>query len=417
MRVLVVSQYFLPENFRINDVASLLIEKGCVVDVLTGHPNYPQGKTFDGYHSFEARAGQHRDGYYLARVPILPRGSGSSFRLALNYLSFVISASTVGQWLLRGRRYDAIFVFGTSPILQALPGLVFRATKRAPVAIWVQDLWPGSLKATGRVRSRFVLGLVGWLTNWIYRRADLLFIQSRAFEGEVVDRSAGRTPVHYLPNPADLGVENPDRHTVARSGERAPFEIVFAGNLGHAQALPTILRAAELLAGNREIRLVVAGEGSLSGWLADEVSRRRLGNVELCGQLTPGAAAALMREASALLLTLGRSETLARTVPSKLATYLALGRPVVSAADGEVARIVAEAEAGIAVGAEDADALADAIQRMYEHSDLERESMGRNGQIYYARHFEPRALVGQLLEKLEQMVAAHAGRPGNGATS
>ena len=416
MRVLIVSQYFLPENFRINDVATLLIERGCTVDVLTGHPNYPQGKTFAGYHSYEARAQAHPDGYYIARVPIVPRGSGGSIRLSLNYASFVLSASTIGQWLLRGRQYDAIFVYGASPILQAVPGLVFKAMKRAPMAVWVQDLWPGSLEATGRVRNRPALGLVGKLTDWIYRRADLLFIQSRAFEEEVTSRSGGHTPVCYMPNPADLGADRSGDVETAPRGKGAPFDVMFAGNLGRAQALPTILRAAELLEDNPSIRLVLAGQGSLSAWLRQQVDERGLRNVQLCGQLSPDAAADRMRNASALLLTLGKSETLERTIPSKLSTYLAMGRPVVSAADGEVARIVREAQVGIAVAAEDAGALAKAILTMYERSDLERETMGRNGRSYYSRNFEPRAVVGQLLDQLEQMTANH-GRHGNGGMS
>src|SRR5690242_12868227 len=156
MRVLILSQHFWPETFRINEVAHSLREAGCEVEVLTGQPNYPDGAVFPGYRAFSSGR-EDFDGIPVHRVPLMPRGRSGALRLIGNYLSFIASASLVGPWRLRGRRYDVIFVYGTSPILQAIAALMLRLFKRCPVAVWVQDLWPQSLQVTGYVRNPRVL--------------------------------------------------------------------------------------------------------------------------------------------------------------------------------------------------------------------------------------------------------------------
>jgi hypothetical protein len=200
MRVLVVSQHFWPETFRINEVVQSLREEGCEVTVLTGQPNYPEGTVRPGYSAFSLRKQVH-EGLEIFRVPLIPRGKGSGLRLIVNYLSYVASATLLAPWLLRGRRFDAVLVYATSPIFQAVPAVWIARVKGARLITWVQDLWPETLRATGFVRNRALLGLVGSGVRWIYRRNDLLLGQSRAFV-EAMRPMAGRTPVAYHPIPA-----------------------------------------------------------------------------------------------------------------------------------------------------------------------------------------------------------------------
>lgn len=394
VRILLISQYFWPESFRINDVVALLQDEGCEVTVLTGQPNYPGGTIFPGY-----RAGaMGRDGrtpdYEILRVPLVTRGKGGAVRLAANYLSFVLTASLFGPWLLRGRRFDVIFVYGVSPILQALPAILLRRLKRAPLVLWVQDLWPQSLEVTGYVRNRTVLGLVGRLTAWIYRHCDLVLGQSQAFV-RTITPMAGGVPVEMFPTPGDIdrGAGPAEPPVVLPEG----FNVVFAGNLGTAQALPTILDAAQMLRERAYVRFVFVGDGSQKSWLEKEIYSRNLPNVALLGRFAPEAMPGILVQASVLLATLGKSDILARTIPAKVSTYLKAARPIIAAIDGEGGDVVVASGAGIACPAEDAAALAEAVIQLADTTPERRAQMGAAGRAYYERTFEPTMLTKRLL--------------------
>ncbi len=179
MRLLVVSQYFWPETFRVNDLVEGLVARGHDVTVLTGRPNYPEGRIYESYRRDPAAFATFA-GSPVLRVPLRPRGRGS-LQLVLNYLSFIFWGCLLGPWMLRGRRFDAIFFWETSPITSALPAILLRRLKRAPLAMWVLDLWPETLAAVGVTRSQRVLDAVGCLVGFIYRRCDLILAQSRGF--------------------------------------------------------------------------------------------------------------------------------------------------------------------------------------------------------------------------------------------
>ena len=397
MRVLVVSQHFWPESFRINDVVGDLARAGCEVEVLTGQPNYPEGSVFPGYRALSAGREEFRAGIAVHRVPLSPRGTGKAVRLAANYLSFIFSASILGPWLLRGRKFDAVFVYGTSPILQAIPAVLLKLLKRARLVIWVQDLWPESLEVTGFVRNKRVLGAVATVVRWLYRRADLLLVQSEAFIAPVT-AMAGGTRVVYHPNPGEpMQAQDAGGAAAPRVPlDEGAFNVVFAGNLGTVQALETVIEAADRLRASPDIRFVLVGGGSRAEWLKQEVTRRGLANVQLPGKFPSVAMPDLMRRASVLLVSLSRQPILAQTVPSKLQTYLASGTPVIASLDGEGARVVREAGAGLACPAEDAAALADAILRLRAMSPEQRARLGAAGRQFFARNFEPTALAERL---------------------
>ncbi len=402
MRLLVLSQYFWPETFRITEVVQSLRDAGCEVTVLTGQPNYPDGVVADGYSALSVRT-QVRDGLTIHRVPLVPRGRGSALRLVANYASFVVSAAVFGPWLLRGRRFDAILVYAPSPILQAIPAVWLAWLKGAKLVTWVQDLWPESLSATGFVRNRQALAAVAMLVRWIYRRNDLLLAQSEAFV-EPVARMAGGTPVVYHPNPGELAFSAQPSDAPPALVLDPGFNVVFAGNLGTVQALDTVVAAAGLLRDVPDIRFVIVGSGSRGDWLADEVKRRGLGNVQLAGRFPPQAMPGILAQASALLVTLARNPILAQTVPSKVQAYLAAARPIVAALDGEGARVVEDAGAGVACPAEDAAALAAAVRRLRSLPAEEQQRMARQGRAYYERHFDPAVLAARLRQLLEDVV-------------
>ena len=404
MRVLVLSQYYWPESFRINEVVASLGRLGCHITVLTGQPNYPQGIVFDGYQAGSFGVQQHELDYSICRVPLIPRGRGGAIGLAANYLSFVLSAAVLGTWMLRKQQFDVIFVYAPSPIIQAIPAVWLALIKHAKLVTWVQDLWPQSLEATGFVRNRRVLAMVAMLVRWIYRHCDLLLVQSQAFISPV-KAMAGNTPVLYHPNPGELasGQAGPlgPPALVLESG----FNVVFAGNLGTVQALHTVLDAAELLLTHADVRIVLVGSGSRSEWLQQEVIRRKLRNVQLAGRFATEAMPAILAQASALLVSLARNPIMNQTVPSKMQAYLAAGKPIIASLDGEGVQVLKASGAGVSCPAEDAAALAAVVLKLKGLPVDALQRMGQAGQVYYRQHFDPDTLATKLMQHFSRVLA------------
>ncbi len=401
MKLLVVSQYFWPENFRINDVVKALSEKGVEVEVLTGKPNYPRGEMFSGYREWGCQRETH-DGINITRIPLLARRSGG-FRLALNYLSFVISGLFFAPWMLRNKKFDAIFIYAPSPILQAMPAIFLGWLKGCSVVLWVQDLWPESLSATGHVNNSVVLKSVELVVRFIYRHTDLLLVQSPAFVAPV-RALASDTPIAYYPNSVDDDFAKPATFaTPVVAGLGEGFSVMFAGNIGVAQAVGVIAEAASLLREYTDIHFVVLGDGNSREWLLNEAQQRGLTNLHLPGRFPVETMPGFMQKASALLVTLADQPIFAVTVPSKVQAYLAAGRPIIACLNGEGANLITEAGAGLATPAEDAKALADTILLLYRLSPDERKRMGENGRRYYQEHFDHERLIDQLIGHLQSV--------------
>lgn len=398
MKVLTVNQYFWPEQFRINDVVRSLVERGVEVDVLTGKPNYPQGSIYEGYRASGTQREEWR-GASLFRVPLFPRGRESKWRLALNYLSFVLSGLAFGPWLLRKRQYDVVFACGLSPILLVIPAILIARLRGCKLIVWVQDLWPESLSATGYVRNPIVLNLVASVVRWIYRRCDLILVQSEAFRGPISKLAPG-VPILYYPNSVDPAFARPLEAEVEVPiipAMQTGFPVMFAGNVGAAQSVEVIVEAATLLSDQPEIRFVIFGNGSRWEWMRQQVAERNLHNLHLAGQYPVDTMPGLMRQAGALLVTLADRPIFAATVPNKVQAYLASARPIVACLNGEGARVVEEAGAGVSVPAENARALAAAVLRVYRMSPEQRDELGKNGQQYFNAHFDHDRLVEDLI--------------------
>jgi glycosyltransferase involved in cell wall biosynthesis len=409
MKVLLFSQYFWPESFRINEVVESLLEVGCEVTVLTGQPNYPHGKTFAGYRALSVSQEVHHKGYTIHRVPLVPRGKASAVGLIFNYVSFVLSSALIGPFVLRGQKFDLIFVCGMSPFTQSVSAIWLGKLKRAKVVIWVQDLWPESLEATGFVKNKTLLGAVAGVVSWIYRHCDLLLVQSKGFISSVRAR-AGKTPIKYHPNPGELAFNH------IASGTQTPaallgqgFNVVFAGNLGTVQALDTVLQAAEQLKMHSDINIVLVGSGSLTDWLKSEIQRRNLQNVSMLGRFPVEAMPSILGQASALLVSLCRDPIISKTIPSKIQVYLAAGKPIIASLDGEGALVVEESGAGVACSAEDATALSQAILKLHAMPAQKLELMGQKGIEYYQHHFEPKMLALRLREHFSSLLCGEKG--------
>ena len=397
MRVLIVTQHFWPEVFRINDLALGLLERGHLVTVLTGIPNYPEGRFSPGYGLFNNRR-QNYKGVEVVRVPLLPRGKGGKIRLSLNYLSFALCASIMAPLICHGK-FDLIFVYEPSPVTVGLPARVLKKVKSAPILFWVQDLWPESLSATGAIRSEGILNMVGWLVRFIYRGCDRVLVQSRAFFPSIERHGVSRSRIEYFPNSAEE-LYRPvvlEREAAERALMPTGFRVMFAGNIGAAQDFGTILSAAERLKDHKDIQWIILGDGRMRSWVEKEVHARGLENsVHLLGRYPIETMPRFFSLADVLLVTLRKEPAFELTIPARVQSYLACGKPIVAALDGEGARVIEEARAGIACPAGNAEVLAGAILSMYEKSESERGAIGLNGRKYFERHFERSMLLDRL---------------------
>ena len=402
MRIGVVSEHFWPESFLVNDLVAGLVQRGHRVEVLTAMPNYPAGRYFEGYGALGPFSDEH-GGAAVRRVPVVPRGRGQAWRLVLNYGSYAAAASLRAPFV--GGPWDVTLVFQPSPVTTAVPALVRRAATGTPVVLWVQDLWPESISATGLVRSPTFLRAARRLSAAIYTRCDRVLAQSRAFLPRLQALGVAPRRLGYLPNWAEERYHAPAA-AVPDEPWMEGFPILFAGNLGRVQALDTILGAARRLRHERRLRWVFIGDGPLRAWLAAEIDRAGLGDqVFLLGRKPSAEMPGHLARAGALLVTLKRDDVLSLTVPSKVQAYLAAGRPILGSIDGEAARVIDASGAGWATPADDSAALAASALRMLSLHPDARADMGRRGQAYCMREFER----GVCLDRVERVLGDAAG--------
>ncbi|HNZ11069.1 MAG TPA: glycosyltransferase family 4 protein [Smithellaceae bacterium] len=407
MRILLITQYFWPEEFRINELASRLAERGHQITVLTGLPNYPSGKFFAGY-GFGRRTSEKYKGVDVVRVPLAPRGKGGGMRLSLNYASFAVMASLLGPIRCRCT-CDAIFVYEPSPITVGIPAIVMKAWISAPVMFWVQDLWPESLSATGMVRSAFILNAVKKLVKFIYAHCDCILVQSKSFIDAIASTGVDRSKIKYFPNSAEGIFDTVTDCGASLDPSYFPdgFRVMFAGNIGAAQDFETILKAAELLKEHQSIHWIIVGDGRKFPWVSEQVQIRSLcKTVHLLGRHPLESMPAFYSRADVMLVTLKKDPIFALTIPGKVQSYLACSRPIIAALDGEGARVVEEAGAGWTGPAEDYAVLAKNVLKAYHTSADDRGQMALRGRHYFEKNFESSTL----LDRLEGWLYELAGR-------
>jgi len=404
MRLLIVTQYFWPEDFRINDLAMELSRRGHEVTVLTGVPNYPDGQVYAAFRS-DPRHYDRLEGVRIIRVPLIARGKGG-IRLIANYLSFAVNACLLGAWKLRGRKFDAIFAYEPSPVTVGIPAAFMRGLKNAPMALWVLDLWPETLSALGVVRAPSMLAAVGRLVSAIYDRSDLILAQSRSFVPQIEARCTRPTRrVEYFPSWAESIFDSSGESDAGELPEKdGKFDIMFAGNIGDAQDFPAILAAAARLKGHPRIRWLIVGDGRAADWVSREIARCGLqGEVLMLGRHPTARMPAFYRRADALLVTLKDEPIFAMTIPGKLQTYLIAGVPILGMLNGEGARVIEAAGAGLACGAGDDEALSQAVLAMAAMTLEERQSMGARGRAYGRAEFGREALMDRLEDRLTNL--------------
>ncbi len=406
LRILVVTQYFWPENFQINHLVRALRERGHEVEVLTGKPNYPTGRIFEGYSIF----GRSEDAFESTRVwraPLVPRGDGGSIRLALNYVSFAVAASAFGVARVGGK-FDCIFVYAPSPVTVTIPALALGRKLGAPVLLWVQDLWPESVTAAYGKKLEISMPALRWLVRRIYRGCTRILVQSQAFTPSIERFGIPPERIAYLPQSVDARFKPVAPAADAPPALSAPgFRVVFAGNIGQAQDFETVVEAAGLLR-EQPVQWIIIGDGRRWRWLADEVQRRGLGDrIALPGAFPEEAMPGFFAHAHALLVTLRDDPIFALTIPTKVQAYLASGKPIIAGLAGEGARIIEEAKAGVTAPAGDPAGLAAAVLRLMRTDPSDRAAMGERALAYSRKNFDREVLLDRLVALMREAIAAY----------
>lgn len=392
MRILVVSQYFWPENFRINDLCLALKDKGHEITVLTGKPNYPSGVFFDDYINSPCSF----DLYHkipIIRAPILPRKSGSK-NLLLNYISFLVSGSTYGAYELRKKDFDIVFVCQLSPVTSAIPAIVLKKLKGIPLVMWSLDLWPESLEAVGVVKSKLALSMVGKLVSWIYGHCDVILGQSESYLNAVRRRSC-KAQLELFPNWAE------DQFKIEAKKVAQPssvLTIMFAGNVGDAQDFESIIECAKLLKINRSrVQFSIVGSGRKFIWLKSQIEDCQLDDYFILhGQHPLEDMPVFYEEADIALVSLKPNDIFERTVPGKIQSYMLASLPILSMLDGEGKKLVEAAGCGLACPASAHQKLYENILTMLSMSPERRRELGGNGKNFAERYFNKALLVAKL---------------------
>lgn len=397
-RILVVTQHYWPENFRINDVVQGFVEDGVAVDVLCGLPNYPKGDWYPGYRYTGPRR-QQLGGVQVYRAGEVPRRGNSGPMIFLNYVSWPFFA-LFSLWRLKGP-YDAVLCYNTSPVLMALPALLYGKLHRVPVTTYVLDLWPENLYSVLPVKSAFWRRVAAAVSDWHYKKADKLIAMSGSLRQRLLQRTGKPGErVAVIPQYCEDFYAHPlpDATLAARYGGR--FNLVFTGNFSPAQSLPTVIRAAvqarEL--GAEGLRLLLVGDGMSRPELealVDGLGARS--TVEFCGSVPPTEVPKFTALADGLVASLAPSPDLGLTVPAKLASYMAAAKPLLASMDGEGAAAVAQC-GNLASPAGDAGALAANMLALYRMPSAQRAALGRQAFDFYAAHYRRTQLLRQLEE-------------------
>lgn len=390
MKILVICQYYAPEPFRISDICEELVRRGHDVTVVTGVPNYPMGKIYDGY-----QRGQKRDekinGVTVHRCFTIARKHGAIYRF-LNYYSYVFPSVWYTKKLPGD--FDVVFINQLSPVMMASAGLAYKRKYGVPVIMYCLDLWPESLLAGGVGKGSLIYNAFHKISKRIYQQSDKIYITSNSF-ADYFEKEFGITATQYLPQYAE-SIFTPEQ---CRKEPNNCLDLMFAGNIGVAQSVETILQAARLTVNIPNLHWHIVGDGSKLDDL--KFMAHGIENVFFHGRQPLEKMSQYYAMADVMLVTLQKNEALSLTLPGKMQTYMAAGKPIIGAADGEVPLVIEKSGCGFCAPAEDPNGLAEAVLKFLNVSD--RVRLGENARIYYEQHFSRE----EFMDKLEDVLVNH----------
>ncbi|WP_062199852.1 glycosyltransferase family 4 protein [Massilibacterium senegalense] len=398
--ILVISQYFYPEQFRINDICEEWVKRGYKVTVLTGIPNYPQGKFYKG-HSFLKKRKEIYKGIEIIRIPIIPRGN-SSIMLALNYLSFVVSGFFFSFFTIL--KPDVVFIYEVSPMTQALPGVWLAKRRKIKCLLYVTDLWPENVEVVAGIKNQWVIGGIGRMVDYIYERCNLVLTSSKSFINSIESRGVQKEKLKFWPQYAEDFYKPVEvsKNDISEIPDDDYFNIIFAGNIGYAQGLDILPHVAQIInEAGLKVRFNIIGDGRAKEELISLAQVKKVSNnFNFIDRQPAEKIPFFMARGDAALICLSKNKVFEITIPAKLQSCLACKIPIIVSADGEVSDIILEAEAGVCSPAANVELLS---KKIIELARLESEGlakMAENGLFYYEKNFKKE----NLMDKVEKLI-------------
>ncbi len=398
MKILIVSQYFWPEEFRVNDIAKYLSEKGHQVDVVTGKPNYPSEKIFEDYKKNTEKYNKFFR-VNIIRLPIILRGNASPLRLFLNYLSFVLSGIFIGSYKIRKKKYDIVFTFATSPITVALPAIFYSFIKNCKHILWVLDIWPDILSELKIVKKKIIIIILGKIIKFIYKKSDIILVQSIGFKEIISKILNDDSKIYYYPAwSEDLDLQENKMVTTPEFDKyENKFNIVFTGNIGEAQNFENIINAAEIIKHEKDIQWLIVGTGRKVNQYSDLIKKKGIENFFFLGSRLISQIKSFHNLANILFISLASGKFLSTTIPGKFQTYLRSNKFILGFIDGETARLIKESKTGIVVNPSNSKELANTIIYLKKNPQIIEEVTLRNyGKEYLHKNFNKELLLTQL---------------------
>lgn len=396
MKILLISQYFYPEEFKCNDVAFELVKRGYEVTVATGIPNYPGGTFYKGYGLLKKRK-EVVKGVNVIRIPLIPRGKGTGLQIAINGFSWAIVASVWAFFHALKSKYDYVLVHESSPVMQAFPAVIVKKMQKIPFFFWVLDLWPESLTSAGGITNKYVLGVFTAMVRYLYSQSDKILISSKGFKQSICSKGNFAHKIIYFPNWAEDIITGQTCYDTPRLADG--FKVMFAGNIGEAQDFEHILEAALKLKENNDIKWIIIGSGRKRPWLLNFINENGLQDtVYSLGAFPLSAMPSFFSQADVMLAALKDELIFNVTVPAKLQTYMAAGKPVVAMLNGDGAQLIDDAKCGFVSPAGDYNDLSRNILRLKEMSKEELTILGLNGKEFYNEYFDKSRCIDHLFE-------------------
>lgn len=404
MRILLLTQWYPPEPQEfLAEMAESLQQLGHEVTVLTGFPNWPTGEVYPGYH-VKPWQREILNGVPLVRVALYPNHSRSGWRRILNYVSFALSATLLGPWLLT--RKDVIHVI--PPVTAAIPAWVLSRLWRVPFTHEIQDIWPETLAATGMLSDQRMLAAIGRFAEWVYRCAAAIRVITPGFRANLIQKGVLPAKLQVISNWVDTNFYQPvepDPVLSTTLGLAGRFNIMYAGAIGPAQDLDTVLAAAKLLDDLPQVQFVMLGDGIDRLRLQETALMNDIRNVTFLGRHPADAMPSFYALADVLLVHLRDDPLFRITVPHKIFTYMASGKPVLAAVEGDAAVVIETARAGLVCAPSNPQSLAETVRCFYEMSTDERSALGQNGRYAARETYGREHLVAQIAAMLNKTVS------------
>lgn len=394
MKILVICQYYYPEQFRINDICEELVKKGNEVTVLTGLPNYPEGVVPKEYKFFRKRQ-ENIKGVHVIRTWEVGRRKGSLYRI-INYCSYMISASL--KVLFMKKQYDCVYVYQLSPVTMAIPGIIYKKLSKKKMHLYCLDLWPASLTMGGVNENTKFYKIVKRVSSWIYNKADTIMITSEQFKKYLSKELEVRTKTIYMPQYA----EEIYKKTKMKKNTKQTIDLLFAGNIGNTQSVETIIKAADRIKDKR-IKIHIVGNGSSYEECVQLSKKLELGNIKFYGRKKIEEMNVFYQNADAMLITLKKDKNLSMTLPGKVQSYMAAGKPIIGAIDGATKEVIEKSKSGYCVNAQDYKRLAEIIEKFAKDSEKTKRKMGENAYKYYEANFGKKDFINNLTKILKKI--------------